>query len=164
MKWYMKQETGAGKDLFTVYNACCDPVYRLAGDMQILGGKVRLCDEENREVARITHMGLAGISRYTIVIGEKECARVLQNLASSKTPYRLRGVDWRLRGDVSMRSFDIVDANDAIVMSHGRCWEACGESFAIDVENTANDLLCICIAAVIDSSALAGAAVALPVS
>lgn len=38
----------------------------------------------------LTHMGLAGISRYTIVVAEKERARILQNLASLKTPFRIR--------------------------------------------------------------------------
>ena len=69
-----------------------------------------LYDSNGVEAARVTHMGLAGISRYTIVVAEKERARILQNLASLKTPFRIRGISWRLRGDMALRSFDVVDA------------------------------------------------------
>ena len=52
-----------------------------------------LYDSNGVEAARVTHMGLAGISRYTIVVAEKERARILQNLASLKTPFRIRGAE-----------------------------------------------------------------------
>ncbi len=160
---YLKQDTEANAGLFTVYDACGRMCYRLTGDAQTLGGKIFLCDTNHREVARITHMGLAGISRYTIVIADKERARILQNLASIKMPFRIRGISWRLRGDLVLRSFDIVDVSDALVMSHGRCWESNGECFALDIAQEKYAPLCICMAAVIDSSAQSGSAVALPV-
>lgn len=163
MNLYLKQDTGANAGLFTVYDSCGRIRYSLKGDAQTLGGRLFLRDGNGAEVARITHMGLAGISRYTITVGEKEHARILQNLASAKTPFRLRGIPWRFRGDMAMRTFDVVDASDAVIMSHGRCWESSGECFALDVTRGEDAVLCICIAAVIDSSAQSGSAVALPV-
>ena len=163
MNLYLKQDTEANAGLFTVYDTCGRVCYRLSGDAQTLGGKMYLYDSNGVEAARVTHMGLAGISRYTIVVAEKERARILQNLASLKTPFRIRGISWRLRGDMALRSFDVVDAEGRVVMSHGRCWESSGECFALEIAEAENALLCICIAAVIDSSAQAGSAVALPV-
>lgn len=163
MNLYLKQDTAANAGLFIVYDACGRVIYSLTGDAQTLGGKMVLRTVAGEEAARITHMGLAGISRYTIIVGEKERARILQNLASTKMPFRIRGIPWRLRGDLLMRNFDLVDASDAVVMSHGRCWESSGECFALDIAQEKNLLLCICIAVVIDSSAQAGSAVALPV-
>lgn len=163
LNWYLKQETEAGSGLFAVYDACGRMCYRVTGDAQALGGKRFLRSTDGAEVARISHMGLAGISRYAIYMGDRECARVLQNFASAKTPFRIRGIHWKLRGDLTLRSFDIVDDSGGVVMSHGRCWESSGECFALDIARKEHVALCICIAAVIDSGAQIGGAVALPV-
>ena len=92
MNLYLKQDTEANAGLFTVYDTCGRVCYRLSGDAQTLGGKMYLYDSNGVEAARVTHMGLAGISRYTIVVAEKERARILQNLASLKKQFLIQKI------------------------------------------------------------------------
>jgi uncharacterized protein YxjI len=162
MKFYMKQSTDTDA-LFTVIDSLSQAVYRVTGDSLSIGSKFYLIDNNKNEVARIFSVGLPTIAKYSISVDDKERARVTQNLNSTHSPIRIKGVNWHFRGDLLTRSFDLLDIDSTVVMTHGRCWNQNGDCFAVEIAKESDVLLCLCIAIILDNTVMGGAAAALPV-
>lgn len=163
MKFYIKQSTGT-EALFTVIDALGQSVYSVTGDSLSIGSKVYLIDNNQNEAARIFSLGISAMSKYSISIGDKERARVTLNLAASKQPIKIKGVSWKFRGDLLTRSYDLIDLDSVVVMTHGRCWNENGDCFAVDIANQSNVLLCLCFAVILDSTVIGGSPKAIPAS
>lgn len=162
MKFFIQQSTETN-ELFSVMDSLGQPVYRVTGDSVALGNKIFLIDQNGQEVARIFSVGLTTIAKYSVFIGEKERARVIQNLGRSRQPIKIKGVNWKFRGDLLTRSYDIVNADSAVVMTHGRCWNNVGDCYAVEIAREADVLVCLCLSVILDNTVITGSAAALPV-
>ena len=163
MEFYVKPCT-AESSLFAIYGTAGELLYQVAGENSALSGKLYLVDGSGKEAAKIRRLGTPEISRYSISVQGKEHAGVLQNFIGTKPAYRLYGVPWSFRGDVLSRSFDVIDVDGGVLMTHGYCWKGRGDCFAVTVTREADVPVCLSIAVVIDSLALNGGTVVLPVS
>ncbi len=164
MKFYIKQSTADGNEVFTILNEVGQPVYHVQSDESTLTGKLKILDTQKNVVAKINRIGVVGFSRYDISIDDKDCARITQNLAAAVTPkFKIHGVSWHFRGNMLLRTFDVLNVDHSIVMTHARNWGVNGECFAVDIALPQNEVLCLCIAVVIDSIVMGGIGVALPV-
>lgn len=159
-KFFLQQSAEPGL-LFSVMDGNGRPVYRVTGDSLALGSKVCFLDQNELEVARVFSVGLAAIAKYSVMVGEKERARVTWNLRSERQPIKIKGVKWRFRGDLITRSYDLVDEDAAVVLTHGRCWNRMGDCYAVEVAKGENALIGLCISVILDSTVLTGPAAAL---
>lgn len=163
MKLYIKQSSAEGNELFTVYNHLGQLAYYVQSDENALYSKMIVLDIAKNAVAKINRIGVRTFSRYDINIDDNECARIFQNLAAIPPKFSIRGVNWHFRGDMVRRSFDVLDVDNMVVMTHGRCWGINGECFAVEITSSQNELLCLCIAVVIDSIVIGSIGAVLPV-
>jgi len=164
MKFYIKQNTADGKEVFTICNEVGQPVYHVQSDESTLYSKLTVLDTAENVVAKINRLGLIGLFRYDINIDDKDCARITQNMTAAGAPrFRIHGVSWHFRGNMALRSFDVVNVDHTVVMSHGRHWGVNGECFAVDISLPQNAILCLCIAIVVDSIVIGSVGAVLPV-
>ena len=163
MEFYIQHSTEANA-LFLIMDSLGQLVYRVTGDSLSIGSKIYLIDRNKQEAARIFSVGLNAISKYSVFIGDKERARVIQNLTASRRPIKIKGVSWRFRGDLVTRSYDIVNVDSTVVMTHGRCWNTAGDCYAVDITSESDVLLCLCLSVILDSTVIGGSTAALPVS
>jgi Uncharacterized conserved protein len=161
MQFYIQQSTDPDV-LFAIMDSSGQPVYRVTGDSLSIGSKLCMLDDGNREVARISCAGLTAISRYTISVGDKERARVSWNFSAKRQQVKIKGVNWQFRGDLVSRSYDIVDIDSAVVMSHGRCWNQIGDCYAADIAKESDVPVCLCLAVILDSTVFGGTVAAVP--
>lgn len=155
MKFYLEPVSGA-ETLFLVLDSCGVPVGEFRGGPTPYGCRMALLDS-SREIARISGVQLAGSCRYS-VNAAGEHMRVRLKIAPCRHPIRFRGVPWRFRGNILIRSFDILDAQSRVVMTHGRCWGMRGgECYGIAISDADRAPLCLCAAAIVDSVVLGGA-------
>ena len=106
---------------------------------------------EGRERGRILRVGTPALSYHTIWEAERKRAVLTRNLGSARMPYRLYSIGWKFRGDCFSGSFDIVDRRGRIVMTHGLCWYGGQERVCVEMLR-GDEALCLCIAAVVDST------------
>lgn len=161
MRFYIKQDCGTAA-LFTVWGEQGELLYSVTGGNGSLLDRTFVFDPDQRERARIVKMGTSLLAQHSIYLGEAEAARVIRNLAASKKPFSIKGIKWCFRGDVIMRCFDVVDTFHHLVMTHSVCWDSTGNCFAVEVSPGFDPLLCLCISLVVDSTAMGGAAAAVP--
>ena len=165
MKFYIKQNTADGTEVFTICNESGQPVYHVQSEESTLYSKLTVFDTEKNAVAKINRIGVISLFRYDISIDDKDCARITQKLSSTGAPkLKIHGASWHFRGDMALRSFDVLDVDHTVIMTHGRHWGINGECFAVDIQLPQNEILCLCIAVVVDSIVMGGVGAALPVS
>ena len=147
MKFYINQSTGTDA-LFTIIDSVGQSVYCVTGDTTSIGSKYYLLDKGKSQVARISKVGFPTISKYTITIDDNMI--------------KIKGKKWRFRGDLLTRSYDLIDTDSSVIMTHGRCWNENGDCFAVDILDESNVILCLCIAVILDSTLIGGSAKPLP--
>ena len=154
LRYIMLRETGPVQNgvvpYFTVVLEDGTMFCRIIGEKNPFTGKLALMDGTGRELARILRVGTPALSYHTIWQAERKRAVLTRNLAAPKLPYRLYSIGWRFRGDCFSGSFDVVDRRGHVVMTHGLCWF--GGQERVCVETLREDALCLCIAAVVDST------------
>ena len=161
MQYYLKPVSGT-RCLFVVLNSSGRPVYEVTGEFSSFGRRFFLLAAERNVVGRIPSVRISSASQYSISAGG-ERARVSVNFASARRPVVIRGKRWRFRGSLLLRSFDIVDeARQAVVMTHGRCWEMGRDCYAVEVAEPEHGPLCLCLAVVVDCTVPGGRTVPVP--
>ena len=150
MHFYLK-ENSHGDALFCIFGQEGSLCYRVTGDLYSINGRAFLEDAHGVRQARIHRMGTASLATYTVYVEGQPKARLLFNLALPGEPFKIKSPPWSLRGDPLSRSFDIVDVDRSVVMTHGCCWNVRGGSYGLDIADNANTALCLCVAAVVDS-------------
>ncbi len=155
MRYLMLRETGPVRNgvvpYFTVARQDGTPVFRIIGEKNPFTGKLALMDGGGRELARVLRVGTPALSYHTIWEAERRRAVLTRNLAAPRLPYRLYAIDWRFRGDCFSGSFDVVDGDGRVMMTHGLCWFGGQERVCVETSGE-EDALCLCIAAVVDST------------
>lgn len=155
LQFVMLRESSAGQNGIVPYFTVVQPdgtlCFRIMGEKNPFIGKLALQDPAGRECARVHRVGTPSLSYHTIWEAERKRAVLTRNLGAPKLPYRLYSIGWRFRGDCFSGNFDVVDRHGRVVMTHGLCWhggqeQACVETFR------GEEALCLCIAAVVDST------------
>ena len=162
MDYYLNRHTEAGSTLFDLFDTAGTCLYTVEGDWGSFGGKLYLRDASGAETAKISCVGIHGLCKYSVQVGERERMRVTHNLASSGGSLRLSKTDWSLRGDLLTRSFDAVDGRGNVRMTHAPCWTAHGDGYGIHVERQQDVPLSLCLAVIVDNAALCGPGCAVP--
>lgn len=162
MDYYLNRHTEAGSTLFDVYDTAGACLYAVEGEWGSFGGKMYLKDTSGAEIAKISCVGIHGLCKYSVQIGEQEQLRVTYNLASSSSSLKLSKTDWSLRGDLLTRCFDAVDGKGVVRMTHAPCWTPNGDGYGIQVEQQADVPLALCLAVIVDNAALCGPGCAVP--
>lgn len=161
LQLFLEPSAGTGV-LFSVRSADGVLMYEATGEFTPLGRKFIIADTEGREISRISGMRLTSACQYSVSAG-KEHMRITTDFSSPHRCVRLRGIPWRFRGSALSRSFDLVNAQSRVVMTHGRCWTMRGECYAMEIPELSHIPLCLSVAVVIDSIAACGRSAPVPV-
>ena len=163
MRVYLKQQTAPGRELFRAFDVLGNPVYTILCGEKTLTGKMLLLDNKQEIAVKISRIGPETFSRYTILEKGRPSVRLYQNMAVLQPVYQLLGISWKFRGNITARSFDLIEPDGAVVMSHGVCWRPGGNVFCLDIARERDVPLCVAISAVIDSVIPPGLTAAVPV-
>lgn len=164
MRFYLKREHCASKDLFSVTDSSANLLYRVEGEGSSFIGKSYLVNKEGQKILKISRLGPTALARYTVFFKGKEQFQILQNFAGTQPSFKITKTGWRLRGNFLQRSFDLLAADGTLLMSHRRCFSSCGEYFELQIAEQAEINCCIAVAVIVDSVELCGGKLAQPVS
>lgn len=160
MQFYLKPVMGADT-LFVIMDHCGRAVYEVTARPYSLGRRYYLVDTDCSRVARISCVRLSVAFQYSITVGRQHL-RMTVDFSSQRRPVKFRGKRWRFRGNATIRSFDILNENSQVIMTHGRCWGTHGDCYAMELKDPSRALLCLCVAVAIDSTVQSGLTSAVP--
>lgn len=166
MHFFLKPESG-DRILFAVLDSCGNPAYRVAGEPTSLGCRYTLRGEDGSSAARMSGVTFPSDVHYSISAGSRHILVTVRPEASHRA-VRFKGVRWRFRGNILVRSFDIVEdrppEQPRVIMTHGRCWNRHGDCYAIEIPCGADVPLALCTAVAVDCAVVGGCVSPVPVN
>ena len=163
---YLQQGKEPNGSLFLARDPGGGLLYRLDGprDSLTLHSRFLLLDSAGRHRARILRVGLTDMSVYELRLDTGQRLRVVRQHATRKGGLLFQGKNWRFRGSLETRCFDIVE-NSRVRMTHAPCWQGeCGFCYGLTLDGEEPDhLFCLCAAMIADSAAVLPGRCPLPV-
>ena len=150
MRFYMKQKVFSWGEKFTIKdeqgNDCC----YVEGEVFSMGHKLHIYDAQSREVAYIRQKVFSFRPRFFISMeGTSEELELVQRFTFFKQEYYIENSSYLLEGNFSAHNF-ILKSNEGVAMSVDKEWFTWGDSYVIDIRDSADALMCICIMLAVD--------------
>lgn len=141
MKLYIKQDKSIENQLFIVYDELCNEKYFVKGNKD----KLYIVDLSGDTLLKIRRIFLPTLKAFSITAQKQNIKFIINN--SNKFPNcYFYGIGWRVRGNVFIKSFDIIDADNSLVATHIKRFSPCGDGYELNVINESKELFSIATA------------------
>lgn len=140
-----------GDTVFLVYNEKGDVSYRVTARQKPAGASLLLTDHSGTEAAKIKQRIFPPFVRYGISPTEGKNLSVTLRISVGGAPQQLvlGGVTWKLRGDLVLRNFDLIDVDSSVLLSHQKCWKDRMDCFMVEIPQPAFQIallsVCLCV-------------------
>ena len=141
MRLYIKQDMSIENQLFIVYDELCNEKYFIKGNKD----KLYLVDLSGETLLRIRRIFLPTLKAFSIT-AQKQNIKFIMNNSNKFSNCYFYGVGWRVRGNVFIKSFDIIDADNSLIATHIKRFSPCGDGYELNVINESKELFSIATA------------------
>jgi len=150
MRLYMKQKVFSWRDRFTIKAEDGTDRYAAQGEIFSLGKRLRVYDSSGMEAAFIKQKVLSWLPRYYVEINGGVVCCIVKELTLFRPRYRIEGKPWRLEGNFWAHDYWMADSSGQPVMRLSKKWFSWGDSYEIDIADSQDELLCLCVALAVD--------------
>ena len=77
------------------------------------------------------------------ISAQKQNIKFIMNNSNKFSNCYFYGVGWRVRGNVFIKSFDIIDADNSLIATHIKRFSPCGDGYELNVINESKELFSI---------------------
>jgi len=99
----------------------------------------------NNYTAEELHEALRAMPCYYIDMGGRVVCELVKEFTFLKPNYRLEGSSWRMEGDFLAHDYSLY-YNGKQIMSLSKKWFTRGDSYELDISDSRDEVLCLCIA------------------
>ena len=145
---YIKQKVFSWRDKFSVKDEAGNDRWFAKGEVFSLGRKLHVYFANGSEAALIRQKMITFKPKYHIEIGGASY-EVVKEFSMFRAKYSIRSLGWTIHGNFWEHDFAVTDGSGEIMrMKKARIsW---GDSYALDIYDAQNELICLCIALTID--------------
>jgi uncharacterized protein YxjI len=148
MKLYIKQKVFSWRERFSVKDEGQQDRWFAQGEIFTFAKKLHVYDIYGAEVALIRQKLFTFLHRYYIVIGGYEYEFV-KELSLFRPRYTIRNLDWIVDGNFFEHDYSVNDSK-GVVMTISKAWFSFGDFYELNISDSQNELLCLCVALAID--------------
>ena len=150
MKLYIRQKVFSWGDKFTVRDGNDCDRYRVEGEVFSLGHRLHIYDSQDTEAAVIRQKVMSFLPRY-FIFRAGETVELAMRLSFLTSHYRFSGRPWSLEGNFSGHEYRLQDdTTGETVMTVGKEWFTWGDSYALDIADGADEVLCLAVLIAVD--------------
>ncbi|MBQ6755764.1 MAG: LURP-one-related family protein [Oscillospiraceae bacterium] len=160
MKLFIKQKVFSLKDKFSVTDELGNPVYNVEGEFWTIGKKFHVYDTAGNEVLFLKQKLWTLFPRFYVYQGEKYLFEIHQLFSWFKPKYEIVGLDWKIEGSFWEHDYNIIDAKGFSVVSVHKKWMSWGDSYELDLSDSADTLTALGAVLAIDAVLASQAAAA----
>ena len=150
MLLYMKQKVFSFKDRFTVTDRNGEARYFVEGKLISMGKKLTVSDAAGNEVAFVRQKVLTLLPKFFVEINGEEVAAIKKKLTFLKPKYEVEGLDWTVEGDFFAHDYSILENGEPIASIHKK-WMSWGDSFELNISDSANEVIALAVILAIDA-------------
>jgi uncharacterized protein YxjI len=148
MKLFMKQKAFSWRDKFTIWNEQLQERWFAQGEFFSWGRKLHIFDAHGREVAFVRKKLVSFLPKYYIELDGKTYSLV-KAFTLFKPRFYLEGANWTISGNFLAHEYN-VSSGGLPIMSISKHWLTIGDSYELNIPQTENELLALCVALAID--------------
>ncbi len=149
MKLYIKQKAFSFGDKFFVKDEYESDRYYIEGEIFTLGKKLHVYDSNNEEVMYISQRPFAFLPKVDIYFGENLAGTLVKEFTFFSQVYTLEGAGWEVEGDFMAHEYSM--AKDGCVKaSVEKEWFTWGDSYALEIADSQDELLALGVLLAID--------------
>lgn len=138
MKLFIKRDNSSENSLFVIMDEFCNDLYYATG----CADKIKLYNTDKICCMKIRRVSLPAIKAYSISVGKRNI-KFLISSHNLKAPCYYYGVKWRIRGNIFINSFDILDVDNTKIASVAKRFGNCGDGFELNVYDNKKEMFCI---------------------
>lgn len=139
MRYFLQRTSAADGTVFRVLDGLCKPLYRIKTVHPFPTCRLNL-ESDGKVEAKIVRVPLPSVRAHSI-----SCAGFGFQIIINGDSCSFYGTDWRIRGSIASKNFDIIDAAGkviAAVLSHSRVADA----VELNISEDRYTVACICAA------------------
>lgn len=149
MKLYLKQQVFSWRDRFFAKDENGDDRYAVEGEIFSWGKKLHVYDSNGSEAAFIRQKVFSFMPRYFIEINGSVVCEIVKEFTLFRQSYRLEGLNWHLDGDIWAHEYSLT-SDGRPIMRLSKKWFSWGDSYELDITDSRDELLCLCVALAVD--------------
>lgn len=89
------------------------------------------------------------LPRFYVYVNGSQVAEIVKEFTLLKPKYRIAGLNWEVQGDIFGHDYRITENGREIVRIH-KVWLAWGDSFELEISDTANEVMALAVVLAID--------------
>lgn len=150
MNLYIKQKVFSCGDRFTVYDEYGNERYGVQGEVFTWGKKLHLFDLAGIECAFVHQEVFSFLPRFFIRRDGMDVAEVVREISFFHPKYTVKGLDWRVEGDLFAHDYAITDGASTIV-TVSKQWMTWGDTYEIRISPEIDEINALAVVLVIDA-------------
>lgn len=149
MKLYLKKDTSDVNSRFVVLDELCKEKYYVVQSAGYNFHNLDIIDLGFNRVCKIRTMPLPLVYSHTIT-DKNDAIRLLVSKSYNRPLAYYYGISWRIRGNLILKNYEIVDNDNTVLLSHFNRWSMNEKGYELNVEDESRELLLIASAVCID--------------
>lgn len=149
MKLYIKQKVFSWGAKFTVKDEIGNDKYYVEGEVFSCGRKLHIIDLCGNEVAFIKQKPFSFFPKYFVYVNGNEIAEIVKRFSFLGSKHKIEGHGWDIDGDLLLHNYAITQNGNTIV-SIQKKWITWGDSYELDISDSADEITAIAVALTID--------------
>lgn len=151
MQLLIKQRVFSWTDTYDVYDDNGEPKYFVKAEFFSLGHRLRVFDQQRREIALVRERLLTLLPRFEIEIDGREIGSIQKKFTLFRPQYEVDYKGWRVEGDFLGWQYDVCEGCSAVARISKQLlrW---GDTYVIDIASQADELAALLLVIAIDAA------------
>ena len=150
MKLYIKQKVFSLTSKFTVKDESENDRYFVEGEFFSLRGRLHIMDAQGGEIGQIYRRLMTFLPHFILEIGGEEIAEIVKDFSFFRPKYSLENTSLRVEGDFWAHEYHITQ-NGREVVSISKEWFTWGDCYALDIADSADEMLALAVVLAVDA-------------
>ena len=150
MNLYVKQKVFSWGDQFTVYDENGNERYGVQGEVFSWGKKLHVFDLAGIECAFVRQKPFSFLPRFYISQNGRDVAEVVREFTFFHPTYTVKGLGWRVEGDLFAHEYEITDGMRTVV-TVSKQWMTWGDAYEIRISPDVDEIHALAVVLVIDA-------------
>ncbi len=145
----VNQKLWSFRERFTVNNEQGEPVYTVAGSLFQIPKQFTIADAAGRECARVWKQPVSWLPKFFVEVEGVQVATIAKEFTLFRPSYAVDGPGLAVSGNIWDMSFDLQRGGALVGRVHKR-WMAMRDTYAIEIEQPADELVVLGVVLAID--------------
>ena len=151
MRLMIKQRVFSWGEKFDIYDEQGNVKYFVKGEVFSFGHKLHVYDKYEQEIGSVHEKIFSFPKQFEIIMNGSVRGYITKQFTFFCQKYDIDFNGWHIDGDFLAWEYDVYSANRAIMHIHKE-WISWGDTYLIDIENPADELMAVMLVVAIDAA------------